>query len=289
MIRAVTEDREVLSIAVAGGDAEEIGGAGGNAPTGTDRALPGDGVLNIELGFDPDGLLIPFPTLSSGLNLLWNAVKLAKGLAEDAWQFSIEWPELRRAGLTCNDARWLIHRGLVLPAREVTSATDGRRKFEPYASLGLSDATCLLLTEKGCRLARRMAEARGTPAADAGGKPPAPAPGDEAGGEIWNLLKPLWDRDRRELRLGQRVVKEFKVPAANQEIILAVFQEEDWPEKIDDPLPRSPEIDPQRRLHDTINSLNRNQRQRLVHFGADGLGRGVRWRLGEPASPGECC
>ena len=75
------------------------------------------------------------------------------------------------------------------------------------------------------------------------------------------------------------------MPAANQEIILAVFQEEDWPAKIDDPLPRSPEIDPQRRLHDTINSLNRNQRQRLVRSGADGLGRGVRWRLDEAVSP----
>ena len=49
--------------------------------------------------------------------------------------------------------------------------------------------------------------------------------------------------------------------------------------KIDDPLPRNPQIDPQRRLHDTINSLNRNQRHQLLHFGADGLGRGVRWEL----------
>jgi hypothetical protein len=64
---------------------------------------------------------------------------------------------------------------------------------------------------------------------------------------------------------------------------------EDWPAKIDDPLPRSPEIDPQRRLHDTINSLNRNQPRRLVHFGADGLGRGVRWRLGEAVSVKERC
>lgn len=239
------------------------------------------------------------PALNSGLGLLLNSVRFADGLAEDPWQFAVEWPELRQAGLTCNEGRWLIHRGLVLQAQEVTAATDERRKFEPYASLSLSERTCLVLTEKGRRFARRIADQHGTLAADADGKLLDPVRREPAGGkserddavrlEVSDALKPIWDRDRRQLRLGRRVIKEFKVPAANQEVILAVFQEEDWPAKIDDPLPRSPEIDPQRRLHDTINSLNRNQRHRLVHFGADGLGRGVRWRLGEAVSPRECC
>jgi hypothetical protein len=60
-------------------------------------------------------------------------------------------------------------------------------------------------------------------------------------------------------------------------MILEVFQEEHWPPRIDDPLPPKPGIEPQRRLHDTINSLNRNQRHRLIRFFADGLGKGVRW------------
>jgi hypothetical protein len=240
------------------------------------------------------------PQLSSGLLLLWKSAKFAKGLVEDPWQFSVEWPELQRAGLSCNEGRWLIHRGLVRQAREVTSLTDERRKFVPYASLSLSQKTCLLLTEEGCRFARRIVESRGALAVYALGTPlpatedRAPAAGvvgdnSEAGRDAWGVLKPKWDRDRRQLRLGGRIIKEFKVPAANQEVILAVFEEEHWPAKIDDPLPRSPEIDPQRRLHDTINSLNRNQRYPLVHFGADGLGRGVRWRLDETFPARECC
>jgi hypothetical protein len=306
MIRAMTKQRGVLpvgGVAGATGDNEPIDAIDGNAHSATDRQRPAHGLLDAEQiidlhSFDLDSIDLPsvlIPRVTAGLFLLWNSVKLAKGFAEDPWQFSVEWPELQRAGLTCNEGRWLIHGGLVLQALEVTSATDVRRKFEPYASLSLSEKTCLLPTEKGCRLFRRMAEARGAPAADAGGTPTAlagwefaagkPGQGDDAGREAQELLKPIWDRDRRQLRLGPRVVKEFKVPAANQEIILAVFQEEDWPAKIDDPLPRSPAIDPQRRLHDTINSLNRNQRQRLVHFGADGLGRGVRWRLDEAISP----
>src|SRR5947207_475841 len=34
------------------------------------------------------------------------------------------------------------------------------------------------------------------------------------------------------------LVKHFRRPAPNQYLILDVFQEENWPERIDDPLPR---------------------------------------------------
>jgi hypothetical protein len=110
-----------------------------------------------------------------------------------------------------------------------------------------------------------------------------PTPADGHG--TLERLVPKWDSDRRQLRVDATIVKEFKVPATNQVIILAVFEEENWPPKIDDPLPQKSDIDPQRRLHDTINSLNRRQRHRLLHFGADGLGRGIRWDfLGKPRS-----
>ncbi len=74
-------------------------------------------------------------------------------------------------------------------------------------------------------------------------------------------------------------MKQFKVPAANQERILAAFEEEGWPIRIDDPLPPNSEQDSKRRLHDTINSLNRNQKQNLIRFVGDGSGQGVRWEL----------
>ena len=59
------------------------------------------------------------------------------------------------------------------------------------------------------------------------------------------------------------IVKEFKVPAANQEAILAAFQEEGWVPRIDDPLAPQLNQDSKRWLHDTINSLNRNQKHEL--------------------------
>jgi hypothetical protein len=89
--------------------------------------------------------------------------------------------------------------------------------------------------------------------------------------------KPEWDQVRQELRVSGMLVKQFKVPAANQEAILATFHEEDWPPRIDDPLVPRGDQDPKRRLHDTINSLNRNQKRPILHFFGDGTGQGVRW------------
>jgi hypothetical protein len=90
---------------------------------------------------------------------------------------------------------------------------------------------------------------------------------------------PCWDQQLRELRLDQILIKRFCVPAENQELILASFQEEAWPTRIDDPLPPVPQIDAKRRLHSAIQCLNRNQRAQLVHFHGDGNGRGVRWEM----------
>ena len=82
------------------------------------------------------------------------------------------------------------------------------------------------------------------------------------------------------------MIKKFKWRAANQERVLAVFEEEGWPARIDDPLPPSPEIDSKRRLGDTIKCLNRNQLAAIVRFLGDGSGEGViwEWRAPPPAA-----
>lgn len=63
----------------------------------------------------------------------------------------------------------------------------------------------------------------------------------------------------------------------NQRCILAAFQEEDWPERIDDPLPGHRGIDPKRRLIDTIVCLNKGLTHQLIRFHGDGTGTGVIW------------
>ncbi len=90
-------------------------------------------------------------------------------------------------------------------------------------------------------------------------------------------MTPTWDRDRQELKWGPSLVKQFKLPSINQQTILMAFEEEHWPPRIDDPLPPDDDMDPKRRLNDTIKSLNRNQKNRRIRFLGDGSGRGVRW------------
>jgi hypothetical protein len=135
-----------------------------------------------------------------------------------------------------------------------------------------------VLTDLGSTFVRQSLANLVTAADEHRRSKPLPA-GTECGLVDKELLKPFWDRDRQELRVGPRVVKQFKVPAPNQEVILAAFHEEDWPARIDDPLPPRPEMEPKRRLHDTINSLNRNQKAELVRFLGDGSGEGVRWEF----------
>jgi len=81
------------------------------------------------------------------------------------------------------------------------------------------------------------------------------------------------------------VVKEFRVPAQNQELVLLSFEEMNWPVLLLDPLPPKPNIDSKQRLHDTINRLNRCQTRPLIRFEGDGTGKGIRWRVFASGSP----
>ena len=57
------------------------------------------------------------------------------------------------------------------------------------------------------------------------------------------------------------------------------FEEEEWPPRVDDPLPPQRDLEPKRRLHDTLRSLNRHQQNTLIRFKGDGTGEGIRWTL----------
>jgi hypothetical protein len=92
-----------------------------------------------------------------------------------------------------------------------------------------------------------------------------------------HVTSPQWDSGRRTLLYGGLIVKEFRQRAANQVLILAAFQELEWPRRIDDPLPRGRGMVAKQRLRETIRSLNTFQRNPLLTFKADGTGTGVAW------------
>lgn len=97
--------------------------------------------------------------------------------------------------------------------------------------------------------------------------------------------KPVWLAERRELRLGDVLVKKLDGRARHQLLVLAVFQEEGWPERIDDPIPGNGHRQPARRLRKVVGRLNRCQLQPLLRFRCDGSGQGLTWEIRSRPTP----
>ncbi len=237
------------------------------------------------------------PKIRTALSLLLDAAACAEDAAAERWQFSVELAALCRAGLTTNECRWLVAKGMAKHACETTTHDADRRVFQPCTNLAIPRNACFVITEQGAALANELLQSvpqrRST---DAG---PHSRNGHSArlgaNDAATQPIAPTWDADRQQLRVGRTIVKQFKVPAANQESILAAFQEDGWPPRIDDPLTPMVNQDCKRRLHDTINSLNRNQKHPLLRFLGDGKGEGVRWEFVssltgdvETAAPARC-
>lgn len=206
------------------------------------------------------------------------AFEYSQDLHSDLWDFAVELSWLRRLKVTNSDLRWLVGARLVDYAVETTSPGDTHRSFKSLPRLIFTRRTCFVLTTKGAMLSRSIwgseedvvERRRSSFYADATLLSIVPPT---------ELVTPKWDRDRQELRVGSKVVKRFRVPAASQEAILAAFEEESWPPRIDDPLPPRSDQSPKRRLQETIKSLNRNQRHSLIRFSGDGNAQGVLWEL----------
>jgi hypothetical protein len=228
------------------------------------------------------------PHLHEALGLLLQANEYALELEQDVWDLAVELHVLRAAKLTNSDLRWLAAKGYIEHAVELTGVSDPKRHFRRTALLTFSDSTCVVLTSSGVSVAREACsvESVGVPAnsrvslCNVGISDDLPS-------------CPKWDDQRRQLRVGSEIVKEFKLASPNQETILTAFEEEGWPPRIDDPLPQLPPLDPRRRLHDTIKALNRKQRNCLIRFMGDGSGEGIRWEFSrlkscDDSSPTTC-
>jgi hypothetical protein len=211
------------------------------------------------------------------LELLVEAFSFAHRFRRNKWDFAVEISDLCAAGLTMTGLRWLLCSGFIEAAIEETQPRSKRRAFRPLLNLGFPARTCVVMTENGMQFAREVLESA-TPFV-------SPTLNGEGNGHHTDVRSnhPCWDADRRVFHLGGIVVKQFKVPAPNQETILSAFQEEGWPPRIDSPLSPRPGEDAVRRLNDSISRLNRNQRHRSIRFRSDGKGEGICW---EPLSLG---
>jgi hypothetical protein len=187
--------------------------------------------------------------LRPALRLLLDAYQYMTDVSGTVAEFAVDRELLHSFHLTPFDLSWLTHRQYLLRMDEPNSPST--RIAFVLTPPGVEFVTTLL----GLESARVV-----------------PVPPSEP-----TLRLPMWDTKLRTLRWQNQVVKQFRVPAPNQELILTVFEEEGWPPQIDDPLPRTNGLDPKQRLHDTITSLNRNRKCESLKFSGDGTGSAVRW------------
>lgn len=222
------------------------------------------------MGHDERTLCEITERLWPALEAMLHASRYAVDTDSTLWDFAISIRRLLELGASETDLRWLVLKGFVKHGREVTVEGDDGREFRPTGNLTFSRKTCFVLTDVGIKVASLQC--------DASNDGRATSPGNNGQDDAHHPLPtPRWDADLRKLQLGGQLVKRFKWPATNQEAVLCAFQEEGWPERIDDPLPPQPEQDSKRRLADTIKCLNRKQVNELLHFRGDGTGEGVLW------------
>lgn len=177
---------------------------------------------------------------------------------------------LREQGVRDQFLILMLYHGHVSQFRPVTRLGNGRLLYEPANNLHMLSGSLFALTEAGEAFAVALLAVPRTPL-DA-----------NAVRAIWEeycptRIVPRYEKENRIFRWGCQILKHFRQPSVNQELILLAAEELSWPEWFDDPLPRQSGINPKTRLHDTIKDLNRRQTQPLVHFKGDGTGRRIGW------------
>jgi hypothetical protein len=226
-------------------------------------------------------------SIPRAISLLLKASTYAEDTGRNLWEFAVTIGELLREGIAENELRWLVCRGYIQQADEIT-ATGNQRAFDHHVSLRFCERSAFIIRSAGVAFSRELLKAaaqlddrdeNASRSCDANPQRTKLPSVENSRHDSNGHQHPKWDRDRRELRVGNKLIKVFKLPSPMQEAILMAFEEEKWPPRIDDPLPGHPDYPPKRRLHDTIKSLNRNQKNCLIRFMGDGTGEGIRWEL----------
>lgn len=216
------------------------------------------------------------PEVQAAFIQLAKARDYARSMQVDPWEFAVEMERLIAQGLTTSDLRWLVCMRYIAPACEITESSDTARKFRPNHNLAFPKQTCFVLTDVGALFTASVpGESEGIA---------SQTMRHEVNTDARPSPSPRWDPICRVLRVGQHVVKRYRRPSPNQEAVLSAFQEDGWPQRIDDPLSPQGDQDPKCRLRDTIKWLNRNQQQRLICFRGDGTGEGVCWESANDAA-----
>jgi len=223
------------------------------------------------------------PRGHSALTVLLDALAKAQDLKCSAWDFAVELSSLRRLQVTRSDVRWLVAKGFAQSAIEITRPGDPRRRFRQSPRPVFSRRCRLVLTPEGAQFAGGLcpqtdavgasSHENGAPRIESSGRPSARF----SVVDLKSAALPRWDRDRLTLTWDGALIRQFKVPRRDQETILAAFEAEAWPPRIDDPLPHVDAQPTKRRLADARKALNSRQSEGLLRVHFDEASSGIRW------------
>jgi hypothetical protein len=219
-------------------------------PASTEFPVSGRGWTNVKTN-------APFPICADILNRLapvawqlwwiWQETQLH---GVEPWQFGLTGENLVAAGLNGTDLAWLLERGL-LAKRQTRDMSRGAGR----RSHARGEPALIVPTETGVTVLEQLCLRR---------------------------FKPHWDAHRRVLSVEGRAIKVYRQPSEMQQSVLTAFQESEWTDQIDDPLPQF-ELDalcyqdPKARLRKTVEHLNRAQHPSTLFFSAAGNGSRVCW------------
>ena len=164
---------------------------------------------------------------------------------------------------------WMLYQAHIEHFQNLPGPDTGPATLVSVTSLAMLPTSCFALTTAGAAFADRFLADVFAP------EPPIRAAARRelpSGRPV-----PCYDMHERVWTWGPYVLKHFRQPALNQELILCTAEELDWLDWFDDPLPRRSGLNPKTRLHETIKDLNRRQTPYLVHFQGDGTGRRIGW------------
>src|SRR5271157_627243 len=94
--------------------------------------------------------------LIAGLSQLLCAFDYATDVGRDVWDFAIEIAELRSAGMSTSDFRWLVSKGFVQHAQETSLYGAPHRCFRRGDGLTFLTTSALVLTSRGAYELRKL-------------------------------------------------------------------------------------------------------------------------------------
>jgi hypothetical protein len=206
---------------------------------------------------------------------LWLAHREASDRQLEPRENPVSLSHFHRKGILDYILLWMRYQGHVDHCQLAGPPDHGRSLDSPQAKPWFAPRSSFWLTDRGDVFANIFLSNALVPEED------------DAFEATWSRLLlgellPSYDLEDRIFHWGAHLLKWFRQPAENQELVLCAEEELDWPKWMDDPLPRKNGKNSKIRVHNTIKDLNRHQQiADMVHFQGDGTGTRIGWQYPE--------